>query len=119
MLTMAPVSSTYVMFRDDAEPPIQICQVGSTRLTYRACAIDDLHAWLRDQRDCRSGQPTRRRLKQTAQWRRSVGSRKTRGAAGTDCSGYGGRFGRYLPPLLKVVGLAELTHDPRNSMRAI
>jgi hypothetical protein len=34
-------------------------------------------------------------------------------------SGYRGRFGMYLPPLLEALGLAELTHQPRNnSMRA-
>jgi hypothetical protein len=31
-----------------------------------------------------------------------------------------GRFGMYLPPLLEVLGLAEVTHEPRNNrMRAI
>jgi hypothetical protein len=35
-------------------------------------------------------------------------------------SGYRGRFGMYLPPLLETLGLAEVTHHPRsNSMRAI
>ncbi len=35
-------------------------------------------------------------------------------------NGYRGRFGMYMPPLLEALGLAELTHDPRNNtMRAI
>jgi hypothetical protein len=29
--------------------------------------------------------------------------------------GYRGRFGMYLPPLLEALGLAELTHEPRNN----
>ena len=34
--------------------------------------------------------------------------------------GLRGRFGVYLPPLLEVLGLAELTHDARNNrMRAV
>ena len=34
-------------------------------------------------------------------------------------NGYRGRFGMYLPPLLEALGLAEVTHDPRNNrMRA-
>ena len=34
--------------------------------------------------------------------------------------GYRGRFGMYLPPLLEALGLAEVTHDPRNNkMRAL
>ena len=35
-------------------------------------------------------------------------------------SGYRGRFGMYLPPLLEEPGLAEVSHDARNNrMRAI
>ena len=35
-------------------------------------------------------------------------------------TGYRGRFGMYLPPLLEELGLAELTHDARkNRMRAL
>jgi hypothetical protein len=34
--------------------------------------------------------------------------------------GYRGRFGMYMPPLLEALGLAEVTHEPRNNkMRAI
>jgi hypothetical protein len=34
--------------------------------------------------------------------------------------GYRGRFGMYLPPLLEALGMAEVTHDPRNNkMRAL
>ena len=34
--------------------------------------------------------------------------------------GYRGRFGTYLPPLLEHLGLAELTHAPRdNRVRAL
>jgi hypothetical protein len=34
-------------------------------------------------------------------------------------NGYRGRFGMYLPPLLEALGLAEVTHEPRNNrMRA-
>ncbi len=33
--------------------------------------------------------------------------------------GLRGRFGVYLPPLMEALGLAELTHEPRNNrMRA-
>jgi hypothetical protein len=39
---------------------------------------------------------------------------------GATDEGYRGRFGRYLPPLLEELGLAELTHDARNNqMRAV
>lgn len=39
-------------YRDDAaEPPALVCQVGSTTLRYHVSAVDDLHAWLREQGD--------------------------------------------------------------------
>ena len=51
-LTTAPGSSTYTMHLDEgADPPMLVCQVGSTKLTYLASAIDDLHAWLVEQGD--------------------------------------------------------------------
>src|ERR1700709_1496861 len=52
MLSSPPGSSSYTLYRDDsASPPILVCQVGSTKLTYDARAIDDLHAWLVTQGD--------------------------------------------------------------------
>ncbi len=46
-LTTPPGTSDYTMYRDDAaDPPQIVCQVGSTKLTYDARAIDDLHALL-------------------------------------------------------------------------
>ena len=29
--------------------------------------------------------------------------------------GFRGRFGRYVPPLMEALGLAELEHNPRNN----
>ena len=52
VLTTAPGTSAYTMYRDDdADPPALICQVGSTKLSYRAESIHDLHAWLIAQAD--------------------------------------------------------------------
>ncbi|GAA0992235.1 DUF6855 family protein [Subtercola frigoramans] len=122
-LVTAPGSSSYTMYRDDTtDPPVLVCQVGSTKLTYDARAIDDLHAWLKAQGDW-VPLGAADELKPAAAgsveaWGRSednpvggwYGQRK----------GYRGRFGMYLPPLLEALGLAELTHDARNnSVRAI
>ena len=122
-LTTAPGTSSYTMHRDDtADPPLLICQVGSTKLSYVARAVDDLHAWLVEQGDW-VALGAADELKPAASgtveaWARSddnpvggwYGQRK----------GYRGRFGMYLPPLLEQLGLAELTHDARNNrMRAI
>jgi hypothetical protein len=29
--------------------------------------------------------------------------------------GLRGRFGMYIPPLMEALGLAEVTHDPKNN----
>jgi hypothetical protein len=111
------------MYRDDsAGPPLIVCQVGSTKLTYLARAIDDLHAMLRQRGDWVDLGATDEQKEAPAgtveAWARSAdnpvggwyGQRK----------GYRGRFGLYMPPLMEALGLAEVTHDPRNNrMRAI
>ena len=122
-LKTPPGSSAYTMYRDDdADPALLVCQVGSTRLTYLARAIVDLHAWLKEQGDwvpLGAADEQKSAADGTVEaWGRSAdnpvggwyGQRK----------GYRGRFGMYLPPLLEALGLAELTHDARNnSMRGI
>jgi len=111
------------MHRDDsADPPALVCQVGTTKLSYDARALEDLHKLLKahgdwmplgaadEQKDAAEGT--------VEAWARSAenplggwyGLRK----------GYRGRFGMYVPPLLEALGRAELTHDARNNkMRAI
>jgi hypothetical protein len=110
------------MYRDEsADPPALVCQVGSTKLTYRLRAVEDLHAWLREQGDwvpLGAADENKPAADGTVEaWGRSpdnpvggwYGLRK----------GYRGRFGMYLPPLLEELGLAELTHQARNNqMRA-
>lgn len=122
-LTTAPGTSTYTMYRDDSVEPAQlVCQVGSTKLTYLARAIDDLHAWLVEQGDWvplgAADEQKPAAEGSVEAWARAddnpvggwYGLRK----------GYRGRFGMYLPPLLENLGLVELTHQPRNnSVRAV
>ncbi len=107
------------MYRADDE---LVCQVGSTTLRYQARAIEDLAAWLREQADwvpLGAADENKPAAEGTVEaWGRAednpvggwYGLRK----------GYRGRFGMYLPPLLEALGLAELTHNPRNNqMRAV
>jgi hypothetical protein len=122
-LKTPPGSSDYTMYRDDsADPPVIVCQVGSTRLTYLANAIDDLHAWLKEEGDwvpLGAADEQKAAADGTVEaWGRSE-SNPVGGWYGTR-KGYRGRFGMYLPPLLEALGLAELTHDARNnSIRAL
>jgi hypothetical protein len=122
-LNTPPGSSEYTMYKDDsADPPVLVCQVGSTKLTYLARAIDDLHVWLIQQGDwvpLGAADELKSAAEGTVEaWGRSE-SNPLGGWYGTR-KGYRGRFGMYLPPLLEALGLAEVTHDARNnSMRAI
>ncbi|HEX4400528.1 MAG TPA: hypothetical protein VHZ98_04310 [Galbitalea sp.] len=122
-LTTPPGSSEYTMYRDDStDPPVIVCQVGSTKLTYQARAVDDLHSWLKEQADwvpLGASDELKPAAEGTVEaWGRSE-SNPVGGWYGTR-KGYRGRFGMYMPPLLEALGLAEVTHDPRNnSMRAL
>jgi hypothetical protein len=123
MLKTPPGTSEYEMYRDDtADPPALVCQVGSTKLSYDARAIEDLHAMLEqhgDWMDLGAADEQKLAAQGTVEaWARSetnplggwYGLRK----------GYRGRFGMYMPALLEALGLAELTHEARNNkMRAI
>lgn len=118
VLTTAPGSSDYTMFRDpDADPPVLVCQVGTTTLRYRSSAVEDLHAWLLAQGDwVPLGAADEKKPAADGSveaWGRSPDN-PVGGWYGLR-SGYRGRFGMYLPPLLESLGLAELTHDPRNN----
>jgi hypothetical protein len=122
-LTTPPGTSEYVMYKDEsADPPVIVCQVGSTKLMYLTQAIDDLHTWLKEQGDwvpLGAADEGKEPAAGTVEaWGRSE-SNPVGGWYGTR-KGYRGRFGMYLPPLLESLGLAEVTHDPRNnSMRAL
>jgi len=122
VLQTPPGTSEYQMYRDEAaDPPALICQVGGTQLRYDLRAIDDLHAMLKaaggwvplgaadEQKAAADGT--------VEAWGRSP-SNPIGGWYGLK-KGLRGRFGMYLPPLLEALGLAELTHEPRNNrMRA-
>lgn len=121
VLKTPPGTSNYIMYRDEqADPPALVCQVGSTTLKYHLCAIEDLYAWLIEQGDwvlLGAADEKKPATPGTVEsWGRSPDN-PIRGWYGLR-NGYRGRFGMYLP-LLEVLGLAELTHDPRNNqMRA-
>jgi hypothetical protein len=123
VLKTPPGSSEYTMYKDeDATPPVLVCQVGSTTLKYDLRAIEDLHAWLLEQDDwvpLGAADEKKPAAQGTVEaWGRSPDN-PVRGWYGLR-NGYRGRFAMYLPPLLEILGLAEVTHEPRNNrMRAI
>lgn len=123
LLSTAPGTSTYAMYRDDdADPPALVCQVGATTLKYHLRAIDDLAAWLRVQGDWvplgAADEQKPAADGSVEAWGRSEAN-PVGGWYGLR-KGYRGRFGMYLPPLLEALGLVELTHDARNNrVRAI
>jgi len=118
-LTTAPGSSSYAMYR---ESELLVCQVGGTKLSYLASAIDDLHSWLVAQGDwvpLGAADESKAAADGTVE---AFGRSTTNPVGGWygQRSGYRGRFGMYLPPLLEHLGLVELTHDARNnSVRAL
>ena len=123
LLTTAPGSSQYTMYRDDqADPPALVCQVGTTTLRYHVAAIADLHAWLREQGDwvpLGAADEKKPAADGTVEaWGRSADN-PVGGWYGFK-KGLRGRFGNYIPPVLEALGLAEVEHNPRNNrMRAI
>ncbi len=123
VLKTPPGTSEYTMYRDEsADPPVIVCQVGSSRLTYRLEAIEDLHAMLVELGDWMalgSADEQKPAKEGTVEaWARSE-SNPVGGFYGTR-KGMRGRFGMYMPPLLEALGLAEVEHNPRNNrMRAL
>jgi hypothetical protein len=122
-LTTPPGKSAYQMHRDEtADPPTLVCQVGSTRLGYQLRCIEDLHEMLKAHGDWMAlgnADEQKPAAEGTVEaWARSP-ENPVGGWYGVK-KGLRGRFGNYVPPVLEVLGLAEVEHNPRNNrMRAI
>jgi hypothetical protein len=122
-LKTAPGTSEFEAYRDEAaEPPALVIQVGSTQLRYHLRCIEDLHAMLKAHGDWMplgSADEQKPAAEGTVEaWGRSA-SNPVGGWYGLR-KGYRGRFGMYVPMVLKKLGLAEVESNPRNNrMRAI
>ena len=116
-------SSEYTLYRDEAsEPPALVCTVGKTVLRYDLRCIDDLHAMLKqhgDWMELGSADEQKPAKEGTVEaWGRSP-TNPIGGWYGLK-NGLRGRFGMYIPPLLEVLGLAEVEHNAKgNRMRAL
>jgi hypothetical protein len=116
-------TSDYVIFKDaNLDPPALVCQVGTTELRYHLRCIEDLHAMLKERGDwvpLGGADEQKPAADGTVEaWGRSPDN-PVGGWYGLK-KGLRGRFGVYVPPVLEVLGLAEVEHNPRNNrMRAI
>ena len=118
ILKTPSLSSEYKAWRDaDATPPALVVEVGSTRLSYRIEAIEQLAEMLQARGDwvalgnADEGKPVQDGTIEA--WARAddnpvggyYGMRK----------GYRGRFANYVTPVLELLGMAELEHGARNN----
>ena len=121
-LKTPPGTSEYIMYKDETlSPPAIVCIVGKTELRYALQAIKDLHSMLvkhGDWMELGSADEQKEAQEGTVEaWGRSP--KNPRGGWYGLKKGLRGRFGMYMPPLLEVLGLAEVEHNPRNNrMRA-
>lgn len=122
ILTTPPGASEFDAWRDEAsDPPALRIRVGSTQLAYRLECIDDLHRMLVDHGDWmplgNADEQKEAKPGTVEAWARAADN-PVGGWYGLR-KGYRGRFGNYVPPVLEVLGLAEVEHNARNNrMRA-
>jgi len=122
-LKTPPGTSDFEAWKDEsASPPALVVQVGSTQLRYHLRCIADLHAMLKAHGDwvlLGSADEQKPAAEGTVEaWGRSP-ENPVAGWYGLR-KGYRGRFGMYVPPVLRKLGLAEDEENPRNNrMRAL
>ena len=122
ILKTPPLSAEFEAFRDEAaDPPALVVRVGKTELRYHLRCIRDLHAMLEARGEWMplgAADEQKPVAEGTVEaWARSDDN-PVSGWYGLK-KGLRGRFGVYVPPVLEVLGLAEVEHNPRNNrMRA-
>jgi Family of unknown function (DUF6855) len=115
--------SEFLAFRDESmDPPALVVVVGKTELRYHLRCIPDLLAMLKAHGDWMllgSADEQKSAADGTVEaWARSP-KNPVRGWYGLK-KGLRGRFGMYVPPVLKILKLAEVEDNPRNNrMRAL
>ena len=122
-LTTPSGGSQFIAFRDEAlDPPALVVKVGTTELRYQLRCIDDLAAMLTAAGDWvpLGGADEQKPAPEGSveAWGRAADN-PVGGWYGLK-KGLRGRFGVYVPPVLEVLGLAEVEHLPRNNrMKAV
>ena len=117
-LKTPPQTSEFEAWRDEAtSPPSLVVQVGATKLAYQLRGIEDLHAMLKARGDwielgnADEGKPVKDGTVEA--WARAADN-PVGGYYGIR-KGYRGRFANYVTPVLELLGLVELEHEPRNN----
>jgi hypothetical protein len=122
-LKTPPGSSEFQAYKDPtANPPALIVQVGKTELRYDLRCLDDLQKMLKAHGDWMllgSADEQKPAVEGTVEaWARST-SNPVGGWYGLK-KGLRGRFAMYVPPVMKVLGMAEVEDNLRNNrMRAV
>lgn len=119
-LTTPPGTSEFTAFRDlDAD--VLVVKVGKTELRYHLSCIEDLTGMLKERADWvpLGGADEQKEANPgtVEAWGRDENN-PMGGWYGLK-NGLRGRFGVYVPPVLEVMGLAEVEHNAKNNrMRA-
>jgi hypothetical protein len=118
ILKTPPQTSDFQAWRDETlSPPALVVQVGTTKLSYQLRCIEDTHAMLKKHGgwmalgNADEGKPVNEGTLEA--WARDPAN-PAGGYYGLR-KGYRGRFANYVPPVLELLGLVELEHNPRNN----
>lgn len=123
ILKTPPGKSEFVAYQDrEHDPAVLVVQVKSTQLKYHLSCINDLHQMLLERGDwmllgnADEQKPVKDETVEA--WGRASDN-PVGGFYGIK-KGLRGRFANYVPPVLEILGLAEVEHNGRNNrMRAI
>jgi hypothetical protein len=123
ILKTPPGTSEFKAYRDEGStPPALVVWVGKTELRYDLRCLADLHAALKKYGDWMllgSADEQKPAAEGTVEaWGRSP-KNPVGGWYGLK-KGLRGRFGMYVPPVMEVLGKAEVEHNPKNNrMKAL
>ena len=123
LLKTPSLQSEIEAYRDEqADPPALVVIAAKTEVRYLLRAIDDLHAMLEAHGDWMP-LGTADEQKPAAEGTVEAWARSPQNPVGGWYGlkkGLRGRFANYVPPVLEVLGLAEVEHNARgNRMKAI
>ena len=118
VLQTPSLQSEFTAFRDATlDPPALVIEVGQTELRYHVRCLDDLRAMLKAHGDWMppgSADEQKPASEGTVEaWARSPAN-PVGGWYGLK-KGLRGRFGNYVPPVMEILGLAEVEHNATKS----